>query len=91
MKSDEKLIPVRDAHRFDESALGEYLQNRLEDFTGPLNVQQFEGGQSNPTFLISCGGQNYVLRKKPPGKLLPSARTAAAMEPCFATAQNDWM
>ncbi len=73
MKSDEKLIPVRDAHRFDETALSEYLQNKLEGSTGPLNVQQFEGGQSNPTFLISCGGQNYVLRKKPPGKLLPSA------------------
>jgi len=73
MKSDEKLIPVRDAHRFDESALGEYLQNKLEGYTGPLNVQQFEGGQSNPTFLISCGGNKYVLRKKPPGKLLPSA------------------
>ena len=73
MKSDEKLIPVRDAHRFDESVLGEYLQNKLEGCTGPLNVQQFEGGQSNPTFLISCGEKNYVLRKKPPGKLLPSA------------------
>jgi aminoglycoside phosphotransferase (APT) family kinase protein len=73
MKSDEKLIPVRDAHRFDESVLGEYLQNKLEGYTGPLNVQQFEGGQSNPTFLISCGEKNYVLRKKPPGKLLPSA------------------
>jgi len=73
MKSDEKLIPVRDAHRFDESALGEYLQDKLEGYTGPLNVQQFEGGQSNPTFLISCGRNKYVLRKKPPGKLLPSA------------------
>ena len=73
MKSDEKLIPVRDAHRFDENALGEYLQDKLEGYTGPLNVQQFEGGQSNPTFLISCGRNKYVLRKKPPGKLLPSA------------------
>ena len=73
MKSDEKLIPIRDAHRFDESALSEYLQDKLEGYKGPLNVQQFEGGQSNPTFLISCGVKNYVLRKKPPGKLLPSA------------------
>ena len=68
MKSDEKLIPVRDAHRFNESALSEYLQNKMEGYTGPLAVQQFEGGQSNPTFLISCGGKKYVLRKKPPGK-----------------------
>jgi len=73
MKSDEKLIPIRDAHRFDEGALGEYLQDKLEGYTGPLIVRQFEGGQSNPTFLISCGGKKYVLRKKPPGKLLPSA------------------
>jgi aminoglycoside phosphotransferase (APT) family kinase protein len=73
MKSDEKLIPVRNAHRFDESALGEYLQSKLEGYASPLNVRQFEGGQSNPTFLIGCGGKKYVLRKKPPGKLLPSA------------------
>ena len=73
MKSDEKLIPIRDVHRFDERALGEYLQNKLEGYAGPLIVRQFEGGQSNPTFLISCGGKKYVLRKKPPGKLLPSA------------------
>ena len=43
MKSDEKLIPVRDAHRFDESALSEYLKNNLEGYTDPLKVQQFEG------------------------------------------------
>jgi len=73
MKSDEKLIPIRDAHRFDENALSEYLQNKFQGYTGPLNVQQFEGGLSNPTFLISGGGKKYVLRKKPPGKLLPSA------------------
>ena len=73
MKSDEKLIPVRDAHRFDEARLTEYLEAHLEDFKGPLRVQQFEGGQSNPTFLLSTDDQQYVLRKKPPGKLLPSA------------------
>ncbi len=73
MKTNAKLTAVREAHRFDESALGEYLKNNLEGYAGPLNVQQFEGGQSNPTFLISCGGKKYVLRKKPPGKLLPSA------------------
>lgn len=73
MKSDEKLIPVRDAHRFDEAGLADYLTAHLEDFKGPLRVQQFEGGQSNPTFLLSTDDQQYVLRKKPPGKLLPSA------------------
>ena len=73
MKSDEKLIPVRNAHQFDEARLTEYLATHLEGFKGPLRVQQFEGGQSNPTFLLSTDDQQYVLRKKPPGKLLPSA------------------
>ena len=73
MKTDAKLTAVREAHRFDEGSLGEYLQHKLEGYAGPLSIQQFEGGQSNPTFLINCGGKKYVLRKKPPGKLLPSA------------------
>ena len=73
MKSDEKLIPVRNAHQFDEAGLTEYLATHLQGFKGPLRVQQFEGGQSNPTFLLSTDDQQYVLRKKPPGKLLPSA------------------
>jgi aminoglycoside phosphotransferase (APT) family kinase protein len=73
MKTDAKLTPVREAHRFDENALDEYLKNYLTGYTGPLKVQQFEGGQSNPTFLLVAGGKEYVMRKKPPGKLLPSA------------------
>jgi aminoglycoside phosphotransferase (APT) family kinase protein len=73
MKSAEKLIPVRDAHHFDEDRLAEYLTAHLAGFKGPLKVQQFEGGQSNPTFLLSTAEKQYVLRKKPPGKLLPSA------------------
>lgn len=73
MKSDEKLIPVREAHRFDEDRLTEYLEANLAGFKGPLRIEQFEGGQSNPTFLLSTDDRKYVLRKKPPGKLLPSA------------------
>jgi aminoglycoside phosphotransferase (APT) family kinase protein len=73
MISDEKLIPVRDAHRFDEGRLAEYLAAHLAGFEGPLKVLQFEGGQSNPTFLLNTEKKQYVLRKKPPGKLLPSA------------------
>jgi aminoglycoside phosphotransferase (APT) family kinase protein len=64
---------VRAAHRFDEAALAGYLQAHLEGYRGPLHVQQFVGGQSNPTFLLEAGSRQYVLRKKPPGKLLPSA------------------
>jgi aminoglycoside phosphotransferase (APT) family kinase protein len=67
------LGPVRSAHRFDEGALARWLREQLPDVTEPLTVQQFEGGQSNPTFLVSSGERQMVLRKKPPGVLLPSA------------------
>ena len=73
MKTDAQLTPVREAHRFDERALDIYLKKNLRGYQGPLTVQQFEGGQSNPTFLLTAGGKKYVLRKKPPGQLLPSA------------------
>ncbi|MBU2552705.1 MAG: phosphotransferase [Proteobacteria bacterium] len=74
MKNEEQLIPVREAHRFDPAALTEYLAANLDGFTPPLtSVLQFEIGQSNPTFLLEAGGRKWVLRKKPPGKLLPSA------------------
>jgi aminoglycoside phosphotransferase (APT) family kinase protein len=64
---------VRELHRFDERALEAYLIEHLERFRGPLAVRQFEGGQSNPTFLLQTPSGDYVLRKKPPGRLLPSA------------------
>jgi aminoglycoside phosphotransferase (APT) family kinase protein len=67
------IIPVRDAHRFDEAALGRWLERHVDGYRGPLHVQQFEGGQSNPSFLLEAGGVRYVLRKQPPGELLPSA------------------
>ena len=73
MKNEPEITEVREAHRFDERSLGKYLRQKLEGYAEPLRIQQFEGGQSNPTFLVSCGDQKYVLRKKPPGKLLPSA------------------
>jgi aminoglycoside phosphotransferase (APT) family kinase protein len=69
----EKITPVREAHRLNEKALSEYLRKNLPGFSGELLVRQFGYGQSNPTFLLSAGGREYVLRKKPPGKLLPSA------------------
>jgi aminoglycoside phosphotransferase (APT) family kinase protein len=66
-------MPVQDKHRFDPLRLEAYLRERIEGFAGPLAVEQFKGGQSNPTFRISADGRSYVLRRKPPGKLLPSA------------------
>jgi len=64
---------VREAHRFDRGALEHYMAQHVEGFAGPLVVRQFEGGQSNPTYHLAAGGREYVLRRKPPGKLLPSA------------------
>ena len=64
---------VRTAHRIDEAALTPYLADHLPGFRGPLRVRQFEGGQSNPTYHLATPGGEYVLRKKPPGQLLPSA------------------
>jgi aminoglycoside phosphotransferase (APT) family kinase protein len=57
----------------DGARLEAFLASRLPDFRGPLGVRQFKGGQSNPTYLIETSTRRYVLRRKPPGKLLPSA------------------
>jgi aminoglycoside phosphotransferase (APT) family kinase protein len=73
MKLPKGLIPVREAHRFDEDVLSAYLSRYLPEFDGSLSVSQFKGGQSNPTFHIRIASKEYVLRKKPPGKLLPTA------------------
>ncbi|WP_420327743.1 phosphotransferase family protein [Mameliella sp.] len=67
------LIEVSDALSFDERALEAHLVQHLPGFSGPLEVRQFNAGQSNPTYQLSAGGKRYVLRKKPPGTLLPSA------------------
>ena len=50
-----------------------YLAKNIKGFAGPLTVKQFKGGQSNPTYLLETPARRYVLRRKPPGKLLPSA------------------
>ncbi len=67
------LIEVRPAHRIDEAALETYLATHVAGFEGPLEVRQFDGGQSNPTYSLSAASGEYVLRKQPPGELLPSA------------------
>ncbi|WP_420012495.1 phosphotransferase family protein [Tateyamaria sp.] len=57
----------------DTGAVAAFLKDRLPGFDGPIEAQKFEGGQSNPTFLLKTGAGNYVLRRKPPGQLLKSA------------------
>jgi aminoglycoside phosphotransferase (APT) family kinase protein len=68
-----ELASPSDVHKLDESALTEYLRSHITGFEGDGRVRQFLGGQSNPTYLIEDSSGSYVLRKKPPGKLLPSA------------------
>ena len=68
-----ETTPVSEAHRIDEAALAIYLKDHINDFGPNLIVRQFPIGQSNPTYLLIGGSKRYVLRKKPPGKLLPSA------------------
>ena len=68
-----ELVEVLPAHKFDESRLLVWLQKQLPEVGNRLAVKQFQGGQSNPTFLLETDRGRYVLRKKPPGKTLPSA------------------
>ncbi len=64
---------VRTGHEIDVAAIERYLADHVEGFRGPLEVRQFEGGQSNPTYFLHTADRDYVVRKKPPGQLLPSA------------------
>lgn len=65
--------PVDPRHAIDEAALAAWLEANVEGYAGPLEVRQFKGGQSNPTYQLVTPARRYVLRRKPPGKLLPSA------------------
>jgi aminoglycoside phosphotransferase (APT) family kinase protein len=67
--------PVADQHAFDVAALQAYLHERHAGFSDHLTVEQFKGGQSNPTFKLVTPSRSYVMRAKPgpAAKLLPSA------------------
>ena len=65
--------PVEARLAFDYERLAAYLKQHIDNFAGPLDAQLFKGGQSNPTYLLAAGNKKFVLRRKPPGKLLPSA------------------
>ena len=71
--SQNETMPVRAAHRIDAGRLGEYLRAHIGGITAPIEVEEFRGGQSNPTYKLTSGEHAFVLRRKPPGKLLPSA------------------
>ncbi len=65
--------PVREGFELNMPALQEYMEANVEGFSGTIKLNQFKGGQSNPTYQIIAGGKKYVLRRKPMGKLLKSA------------------
>ena len=75
MEANAGTKPVAESHQFDTTALQAYLQDRLEGFAGPLSVEQFKGGQSNPTYKLITPRRAYVMRSKPgpAAKLLASA------------------
>jgi aminoglycoside phosphotransferase (APT) family kinase protein len=64
---------VTERLRFDVGRLEAFMGEHVKGFAGPITLKQFKGGQSNPTYLIETPARRYVLRRKPPGKLLPSA------------------
>lgn len=65
--------PPRPTNDLDAVRLTEWMQEAVEGFSGPLEILRFAGGQSNPTYQLRTPGRHYVLRRKPPGKLLASA------------------
>lgn len=66
-------IPVQQRHQFDVDRLQAFMEENVEGYHGKLTVEEFAGGQSNPTYLLAAGEAQYVMRRKPPGNLLKSA------------------
>ena len=73
LMSSPAIVDVLPSHRFDVASLERYVHDRAPAIRGPLVVRQFQGGQSNPTYHLTAASGEFVLRRKPPGKLLPSA------------------
>lgn len=65
--------PVRAGFEIDADALGHWMADQVDGFAGPLTIDQFRGGQSNPTYRLTTPGRRYVLRRKPMGMLLKGA------------------
>jgi len=64
---------IAPAHSIDATALARWMHAQVDDAIRDVVIEQYQGGQSNPTYRITAGARRYVLRRKPPGKLLPSA------------------
>jgi len=82
-------VEVEERDKLDLDALAAWFTDNVEGFAGPISYTKFKGGQSNPTYKIETPGANYVLRRQPFGKLLPSAhavdREYAAMTGLYPT------
>ena len=81
-------IEVQERHKIDEKALQDYMSAHVSGFKGDILLEEFAGGQSNPTYKVTAGGKSYVLRRKPPGTLLKSAH-AVDREYKILTALSD--
>ncbi|MAW34189.1 MAG: phosphotransferase family protein [Proteobacteria bacterium] len=81
-------MPVVDRNKFRIQSLQNFMEKNVQDFSGDLTVEQFKGGQSNPTYRISTDKKKYVLRRKPPGKLLPSAHAVDREFKVISALQN---
>ena len=81
-----QVVPVLPQHRFGEARLAAYLDGRLPGAGGALQVRQFQGGQSNPTFLLETGPARFVLRKSAfpsfpaPRRCFPAPRERPAVQ-----------
>jgi len=82
--------PVTGQDALDTVRLAAWMTANVEGFFGTLQVEKFKGGQSNPTYRLTAGGRRYVLRRKPPGKLLPSAH-AVDREYRVMSALREWL
>ncbi len=81
-------IAVQERHQFDISRLQEFMAANVEGFSGRVTAEEFAGGQSNPTYLLSAGEQQYVMRRKPPGELLKSAHAVDREFKVMSALQN---
>ena len=81
--------PVRGGYEVDGAALAVWMGNHVDGFDGPLHVEQFRGGQSNPTYKLITPSKSYVMRRKPPGQILKGAHAVereARVQLALATA-----
>ena len=77
-----------DTQTLDTTRLRDWLSEQVGDFEGPITAEKFPGGQSNPTFKLTAGDTQYVLRRKPPGALLASAHAVDREFRVISSLQN---